>query len=376
VAADVRPSLKTALPFWSVLLLLPLAVIGPLWGGLWVLLLPIAVWHVGPLLDMVMGSDDDAIDPLTPEPEIFWHRAVTLLWPALQTLVLFGSIAYVTRAGHLSALEAAALFLGIGILTGAVGIVFAHELMHQKTRLERVLGDVLMTQVLYGHFRSEHLLVHHRYVGTPRDPVTARMNESAHAFLLRVVPQCFRSAWAAEAALLARRGLPWWDRSNPFLRYAALQLSWLLLALVLGGWAGVALFVLQAAVAVWHLELINYIEHYGLTRKHLGEGRYEPTRPHHSWNDSHTVTRGLLINLPRHSDHHARPDRRFPLLQTYGEDEAPAMPMGYTAMTLLALVPRLWRRVMNPRVRAWRARFYPEITDWGPYDRLETPMPR
>ncbi len=116
----------------------------------------------------------------------------------------------------------------------------------------------------------------------------------------------------------------------------------------MGGWTGLGLFLFQALIAVWQLELTNYVEHYGLSRKHLGDGRYEPVRPRHSWNASHTATNWLLINLQRHSDHHTKPDRRFPLLQTYGADEAPQLPMGYPAMTLLAMVPPLWRRRMNP----------------------------
>lgn len=372
----VKPSLKNALPFWMAIILVPLAVAGPAWGGLWVLALPIAVWYVTPLLDFAIGSDRESLDPDTPDAEIFWHRAVTLVWPVLQTVILFGTIAYVPWAEHLSALEAVLIFLGVGILTGAIGIVFAHELMHQQSRAERWLADVLMTQVLYGHFRSEHLLVHHVHVGTPKDTVTARLGEGFHAFFLRVLPQGLASAWAAERARLARKGRPVWDGSNPFWRYGALQLFWLLLALLLGGWAGVALFTFQALVAIWQLELINYIEHYGLTRKHLGGGRYEPQLPRHSWDDSHTFSRGLLINLPRHADHHAKPARRFPLLQLREADEAPRLPYGYGTMTVLALVPRLWRRVMNPRVRRWRATFYPEITDWRPYDRGDTPMPR
>jgi alkane 1-monooxygenase len=75
--------------------------------------------------------------------------------------------------------------------------------------------------------------------------------------------------------MLARKGLPWWHRSNPFWRYAALQGRLSLAAFVLGGWGGVGLFALQAFIAIWQLELINYIEHYGLTRKHLGDGKYE-----------------------------------------------------------------------------------------------------
>ena len=150
----------------------------------------------------------------------------------------------------------------------------------------------------------------------------------------------------------------------------------LVLAFVLGGWSGVALFLFQAGIAIWHLELVNYVEHYGLTRAHLGDGTYEHVKPHHSWNASHKATNWLLINLQRHSDHHYRPNRRFPLLQTYDKDEAPQLPYGYPVMTLTAMIPPIWRRMMNPRVRAWRQRYYPEITDWQPYNKSQNPMPR
>jgi alkane 1-monooxygenase len=137
----------------------------------------------------------------------------------------------------------------------------------------------------------------------------------------------------------------------------------------------VALFLWQALVAVWQLELVNYVEHYGLTRKHLGGGRYEPTGPHHSWNAAQMASNRLLINLQRHSDHHARPDRPFPLLQTRGAAEAPQLPWGYPVMTVAAMVPPVWRRIMNPRVRAWRRQFYPEITDWSAYKSGTLPPP-
>jgi alkane 1-monooxygenase len=112
-----------------------------------------------------------------------------------------------------------------------------------------------------------------------------------------------------------------------------------------------------------------------LTRRHLGNGKYEHVLPRHSWNASHRVSNWFLINLQRHSDHHYKPDRRFPLLQTYGPDEAPQLPFGYPAMTALAMVPPLWRRVMNPRVRAWRRQFYPDVTDWKPYNKGQLPLP-
>ena len=104
-----------------------------------------------------------------------------------------------------------------------------------------------------------------------------------------------------------------------------------------------------------------------------GGGRYEPVRPHHSWNAEHRVSNWLLINLQRHADHHTRPDRPFALLQTYPEAEAPQLPFGYPVMTAMALVPPLWRRVMDPRVAAWRRRHYPHISDWSAYDRLAVP---
>lgn len=118
------------------------------------------------------------------------------------------------------------------------------------------------------------------------------------------------------------------------------------------------------------------MEHNGLTRKHLGDGKYEHVKPQHSWNAAHKASNWLLINLQRHSDHHFKPDRRFPLLQNYTEAEAPQLPYGYPVMTMAAMVPPLWRRVMNARVRRWREMYYPEITDWKPYNKALNPRPR
>lgn len=175
--------------------------------------------------------------------------------------------------------------------------------------------------------------------------------------------------------MLARRGLPVWHRCNPFWRYGALQAGALGLAFGLGGWSGVGLFAFQAFVAVWQLELTNYVEHYGLTRRHLGEGRYEPVGPQHSWDSTHRVSNLLLINLQRHADHHLHPMRRFPLLQSH-DDLSPQLPTGYPPMTALAMVPPLWRRLMNPRVRAWRRQHYPDITDWSAYRAGTLPVPK
>jgi alkane 1-monooxygenase len=365
-----------AMPFWLSLAVVPLALTGAVQGGWTVILLPLYAWGLFSVLDALIGLQTTNADPGTPEARLCRYRAITLIWAPVQFALLFWMIWHVPRAGHLGPAEKAALLFGMGVVTGTVGITYSHELMHRAGRLERGLGDLLLAMVLYSHFRSEHLRVHHLHVGTPRDPVTARYNEGFHRYFPRVLVQCAASSWRAEAAFLARRGRPVWHPLNPFWRYGGLQAAMAGLALVLGGGPGLALFAGQALVAVWQLELVNYVEHYGLTRRHLGAGRYERVLPHHSWNASHRATNWLLINLQRHSDHHARPDRAFPLLQTYPQDQAPQLPCGYPVMALAAMVPPLWRRMMNPRVRAWRRRHYPDITDWHPYNRALNPMPR
>ena len=368
--------LSRALPFWMSLGLIPLAWLSAYLGGWALLILPVVTWYLFSLLDAVLGLELDNADLAATEDDLFWYRMITLVWAPLQALTVFGLIWYAPRAEHLNGWEMVGLFFGVGVITGTVGINYAHELMHQKARVERWWADILLAMVLYSHFRSEHLLVHHRYVGTPRDTVTARYNEGFFRFFPRVLVQSGKSAFQAEAQMLARKDLPWTDLSNPFFRYWALQGGFLLLALILGGWAGAGLFFYQATVAIWQLELVNYIEHYGLTRKHLGDGKYEHVQPRHSWNASHKASNWLLINLQRHSDHHYKPDRRFPVLQTYGPSDAPQLPHGYPLMTMAAMAPPLWRRIMNPRVRRWRAMYYPEITDWTPYNRHSTPPPR
>lgn len=368
--------LTAALPFWLSLVMIPLVLIGAAQGGWTVFLLPIYGWVITSILDAIAGLDRKNPDTETPEDQLFWYRLITLMWFPIQAGVLYGLIWYVTRADHLDLWERIVLFFGVGVITGSVGITYSHELMHQKNRLERWLGDLLLATVLYSHFRTEHLLVHHRYVGTPRDGVTARYNEGFPSMFLRVLAGGPGSAWRAERQMLARAGRGPFHASNPFWRYGALQLLALAAAFALGGWAGVALFLWQALVAIWQLELVNYVEHYGLTRRHLGEGRYEHVLPRHSWNADHRVTNWLLINLQRHSDHHYKPDRRFPLLQTYDSHEAPQLPLGYPAMTALAMIPPLWRRRMNPRVRDWRRRHYPDIADWSDYNTGDLPMPK
>jgi len=376
IPAETTAKLHRALPFWASMLLIPLITFVAIQGSWWLLLIPFSTWWLFGVLDYFTGLELEDADLATSEDQLFWYRAITLVWPPLQFAVIFGGIWYATRADHLGPVEIAGLAFGIGVLSGTIGITYSHELMHQKSRLERWLGDLLLASVMYSHFRSEHLLVHHRYVGTCRDPVTARYNEGFHRFFPRVLRESYGSSWRAEKMMLARKGLPAQDGSNPFWRYLALQAAFVALAFILGGWIGVAMFLFQAFIAIWQLELTNYVEHYGLTRKHLGNGKYEHVQPRHSWNAAHKASNWLLINLQRHSDHHYKPDRRFPLLQNYSEADAPQLPFGYPVMTAAAMVPPLWKRVMNPRVKRWREMYYPEITEWKAYNKGLHPVPR
>jgi len=376
VTPDQFRRFSAAMPFWASLGFVPLIAVAAMQGGWWLLLMPIYGWGVFTAMDFLTGLNLDNPDTETPLKDLFWYRAITLVWFPVQFAVIFGTLWWVAATDHLHWFEELSLMFGVGVMSGVIGIVYSHELMHQKTKLERWLGDLLLASVLYSHFRSEHLQVHHRYVGTPRDPVTARMGEGFQAYFWRVLRDCPGSALRAEAAMLKRKGVSAWHGSNPFWRYAALQGGMLALAFIIAGWWGVALFAWQALIAIWQLELTNYIEHYGLTRRYIGDGKYEPVRPHHSWNAAHKASNWLMINLQRHSDHHFKPDRRFPLLQTYDREDAPQLPYGYPALTTLAMVPPLWRRFMDPKVRAWRRQFYPDIDDWSPYDRHATPWPK
>ena len=207
--------LRNALPFWLSLTLLPIVVYAAITGG-WALILPVAATLlVFSVLDAMIGLNLDNANPATADHHLFWYRLITWVWFPIQLALIFGLIWYVGVTNHLTTLEKIVLFFGVGQISGAVGIVYAHELMHQKNRAERWLSDLLLGTVLYSHFRSEHLLVHHRYVGTPRDAVTARFGESFHRFFPRVLRQSWLSAFRAEREMLARKGRPWWDAGNP-----------------------------------------------------------------------------------------------------------------------------------------------------------------
>jgi alkane 1-monooxygenase len=350
-----------ALPFAISMTFVPLVILSLTFGSWWVVLGVLYAFLVIPVFDQLIGVTRDGLDPRTDERALFFHRLVTWVWVPVQVGMLFWAIAVAGSHHHLTPTEIWGAFFAFGLLSGGIGITYAHELMHQTNRFERSLAEILMTSVLYGHFCIEHVHGHHIHVATPRDPATSRYGESIFAFLPRTLSGSLVSAWRIQRDRLRRRGRPVWHHSNPFWRYGLAYGLYLSAAYAFAGWLGIALFCLQAFVAVVLLEIINYVEHYGLQRQLLADGRYERVQPRHSWNASHRLTNYLLINLQRHSDHHKHPQRRYPVLQHYDEDEAPQFPLGYPTMVLMALIPPLWFRTINPKVDAWRERHYGKL---------------
>lgn len=331
-------------PWWfGLAFLIPASMVpGLCWGGLWSLFTPVFVFALVPVLDARLGLFE--ADP--PEGAGSGRSGLYQAWLLLWVPVQIGAMGWVfARLPSGSVLEVCGWILSLGIVTGGVGITIAHELMHRPTRGEFRLAEVLMSLTTYTHFCVEHVFGHHRHVGTPADPATARLGQSVFRFLPQTLIGSWRSFWRIEA----RRDRGWRDARLWYPLYVVLLYG--AVGLAFGPW-GVLGMAAQSAVAILLLEVINYVEHYGLVRHALPDGRYERVRPEHSWNSAHRLTSALLFQLPRHSDHHYLASRPYPLLRHH--PGSPQLPAGYATMVLLALVPPLWRKVMDPRVEAVR----------------------
>jgi alkane 1-monooxygenase len=342
--------------WWLISLLfpmLPLAGVAAwmlLGGEGWLWLAPVVVYGLVPVLDVLLGEDrNNPPEALVPSLENdAWYRWLTWLAVPAGWLTV-AAVAWVAVRGDLSLFGWLGLAVSAGWTSGA-GINAAHELGHKKSMLERWLARLALAPACYGHFVVEHVRGHHRDVATREDPASSRFGESYYRFMMREVPGAFRRAWRLEKERLEAHGRGAFDARNENLQGWSLSVAfWGSLLLVLGP-AVLPFMLVQAVFAYSLLSAANYVEHYGLLRQRLPEGRYERPAPRHSWNSNRVVSNLLLYQLQRHSDHHAFPARRYQSLRHF--DEAPQLPTGYFGMFLLALVPPLWRRVMDPRVLA------------------------
>lgn len=338
-------------PFF-LLLVFPLSAILSLqFGGLWLLLAPTFAFVVMPVLDLILDrySRPEAIRlSVSPSGEILANALLHSYMILQVVLIAIAIISVPELLAQRGWIELAGLVLTFGIMSGGIGITIAHELVHRRESWSYWSGIILLCSVFYGHFAIEHVLGHHSHVGTKQDPATARRGENAWRFAVRSVYMGIFSANAIERLRLSRLGQSWWSTSNRLFKIWALTLVFAVAATSISGWLGLLFFALQAVVAVLLLELINYVEHYGLERKILANGKPEPVQLWHSW-DSHSRLSGwILIHLSRHADHHKYPARPFTKLE--GSKSSPLLPASYPACVLLATVPPLWYRVIHRRL--------------------------
>jgi len=245
----------------------------------------------------------------------------------------------------LTIIDIAGRTLTMGLLCGTFGINVAHELGHRVNRFEQTLAKILLLSSLYMHFFIEHNKGHHKHVATPDDPSTAKFGQSVYAFWLQTVVGTYQSAWKISTAELQKNKKSFWSLHNEMLVFQLIQLIFVVLILLIFGWKTACLFMVAASIGGLLLETVNYIEHYGLTRKKTTETSYERVQPFHSWNSNHVIGRLMLFELSRHSDHHYMASRKYQILRHI--DTSPQMPTGYPGMILLSLFPPAWFYVMH-----------------------------
>lgn len=346
---------------WSYSLLVVIVCSYYLGGPAWTFAGVIFTFGVLPLLDGFFGKDKDNVDPNDYERVLRdrYFDVLVYLFVYLQYgLLVWGG--WVLVFDTLTLTQQIGLICSIGIFSGTI-INIAHELGHRSSRIAQVHAKLALLSVSYMHFLIEHNRGHHVHVATPLDPATARKDQSLYAFWLQTLVESYRSALGIEKRLLAKVGHRFWSHYNDMLWFAVLPV--LLCVVLTTGfslatgyliWIVPVFFAAQSLIGILLLESVNYIEHYGITRREMAPGKYERVNPLHSWNASQFISNLVLFQLQRHSDHHAYAARPYQVLRHF--DESPQLPFGYPLMILIALVPPLWFRLMNPRLEDWKTR--------------------
>ena len=238
------------------------------------------------------------------------------------------------------------MVLSLGILLATNAINVGHELGHRKPLIERCMSKLLYLPCLYMHFYIEHNFGHHNNVATPKDPATAKFNQTVYSFWFTSVIGQYISAWRLQLQLLKIKNSGFFSFKNDMLFYTIFELAYLFVIYSFFGFYGLLLAIIIGVLSFLFLETINYIEHYGLLRDKLPSGRYERVQSHHSWNSNHFIGRIVLYELTRHSDHHFKASKKYQILEN--KRESPQLPYGYPTSILLALVPWLWFSLVNP----------------------------
>ena len=315
---------------------------GLAWAG------PVLVHGVIPALDRLVGEDDsnppdEAIGGL--ENDKYYNLITKAFIPSQYAMTIFGC--WLATRKNVPMLDRIGLTVSVGALNG-IAIVTGHELGHKHERHNRIGAMLALAPTFYTHFAVEHNFGHHKHVSTPEDPASSRMGESFWKFLPRTVIGGFKSAIEIETKRLERKGKSFWCLDNELLQGWAITAGFVGVTTLICGPRAIPFLVAQGAYGASLLEVVNYIEHYGLLREKDENGKYVRTRPEHSWNSNFEVSNLVLYQLQRHSDHHAFPDRSFQCLRHF--PDAPQLPGGYASMLLPAYMPSLWFDLMDRRV--------------------------
>ncbi|MGZ3975333.1 MAG: alkane 1-monooxygenase [Flavisolibacter sp.] len=308
-------------------------------------------WIIIPLAELFTKPDDTNLS-LAEEELARKNKAYDLLLYLVVPCQYFalGLYLYTISKGHQSTVDTVGKTMVMGLLCGVMGINVGHELGHRIKKFEQVLAKLLLMSSLYMHFFIEHNKGHHKRVGTPADPASARLGEPLYLFYYRAIVFGYRGAWKIANRDARKRGDNAFSIHNEMLQFHFIQAALVVVILYLFGWQTTLLFLAAALQGILLLETVNYIEHYGLQRKQIAEGKYQRAMPEHSWNSNHIIGRVMLFELSRHSDHHYLASRKYQVLRHH--DNSPQMPTGYPGMMLLATIPPLWFRVMNKRVQS------------------------
>lgn len=317
------------------------------------------VFVLVPIVDILLGKDpvnpdEAAVISMSQERFYYW---LTLSCLPLYALCIIYSSYLLMNWPELSLIGQIGYVMSLGVVGGIIAINVGHELIHKSTKLEQVSGGLLLSLVSYAGFKVEHIYGHHVHVSTPRDASSAQYNQSLYPFLANAYIHNFLNAWQLQKQRLSKKGNAFLSLNNELILYYGFSLCCSLLLGALFEWlghsfvVGVAVFFAQSAIAFTLLEVINYIEHYGLRRRELDHGQYERVTPEHSWNSNYFLTNMFLFQLQRHSDHHAYAARRYQVLRHH--ENSPQLPFGYATMFVIALLPPLWKHIMNPKVQAY-----------------------
>jgi alkane 1-monooxygenase len=337
--------------------LMPLAAwVGLYYGGVSSLGAFYVAFVVLPLYEL-FSKGSSANEHLREEEErsnlLFFDVLLWLNLPILYGLVWF--LFYQIQNGSISGYEIPLSILSVGIIAGTSGINVAHELGHRSTRFDQFIAKALLLPELYMHFFIEHNRGHHKNVATMEDPATSRLGESIYAFWFRSVTDSYKDAWKLEAERLRKIDVPTWSLRNEMLVFQLIQVAYMSAIVYFFSWKMLLVGIAVATVGFLLLECVNYIEHYGLMREKLPNGRYENVLPTHSWNSNHDLGRIFLYELTRHSDHHYKSTRKYQVLRHF--DESPQLPAGYPGSIWLALVPPLWFKVMDKHIQKIEAAY-------------------